>query len=111
MSFSSLLTHNAFVGKRTTSTADSLGYPAVRFVFSSTASPCRIQSISRMNSRISGGETANVVSTHRMFCGVSVPAVERDRVRFNGVDYEVMFVEDAGGCGHHLEIDLVRVMP
>lgn len=118
MSFESLLIHSLQLLRKTasTSTADRYGMPAISYVADSTAYQCRLQPVSGRSgsvrrSSVAEGDTAEVVSTHRLFCLTSVPVEARDRVAIDGITYEVLFAGDAAGHGHHLEVDLVRVTP
>jgi len=47
-----------------------------------------------------------ITSTHRMYCLATVNIKADDKIELNGTWYNVLFVGDASGKGHHYEIDL-----
>jgi hypothetical protein len=52
-----------------------------------------------------------VVSDSVIFLPVGTDVSSRDRIRneANGFEYDVLFVRDSAGHGHHLELDARRI--
>lgn len=67
--------------------------------------PCRVRAVSGreyMDGRVRGE------ATHRIYLPADVAVGSKDRIKVEGVVYDVLTpVRDAGGgVGHHLEVDL-----
>ena len=107
MTFASLLNTTAIV-KRPNFTEDTMGGEAASFSPVATIR-CRIQPMSGRERAMSG--STGVESTHKMFCLYSVDVRPEDEVTSGGFVYQVTFVGDAAGQGHHLEVDLQRREP
>jgi SPP1 family predicted phage head-tail adaptor len=50
-----------------------------------------------------------VSATHKIFFKPDVSIIEKDRVVFDGNNYNVILVTDGAYRGHHLEVYLSRV--
>ncbi len=49
------------------------------------------------------------VGTHELFCPAETDIHPRDEIICDGKRYTVLFVSDAAGRGHHLEVSLEEV--
>lgn len=67
----------------------------------------RLRTISGSEARVADRITRT--ASHRLYCD-PVSISEADRVQVDGKTYEVVFVDDPHGLGHHLEIDLAEAI-
>ena len=82
---------------------DALGQRNGAWADDSTGNPCLLQPKSGKEFK---RDDRVVVSTLKLFLQPGVDVTEDDRIVPGGKTYNVLFVWDAAGRGHHLELDL-----
>ncbi len=107
MSFTKMLRQTGTV-QRATQLQDDIGDTASTFTTSSTIK-CLVQPVSGQVRAVAG--SVGVEVTHKMFCLYSADILESDRLVIGSTIYDVVFVADASGQGHHKEVDLREVRP
>jgi head-tail adaptor len=65
----------------------------------------------RSGREVAGPDLQPIVSDALIFLAAGTDVTERDRIVLGTTTYELLYVKDAGGVGHHLEIDARRVTP
>jgi len=102
MGFKQLLNSTCVIRRFTSSSKDAHGNLVKVWSDLAIDVPCRLQAIR-------GRETTQpvqvVVGTHMLFLEPR-DITEKDRVVIGSDTFEVLFVEDAAGHGHHLEVTL-----
>ena len=105
MGFKQLLNKTCTIRRFTSSSNDAHGNPVKVWSDLATDVPCRLQA---RRGRETTQPVQVVVGTHTLFLEPR-DITERDRVVVATLTYEVLFVSDAAGQGHHLEVDLELV--
>ncbi|KKM74969.1 hypothetical protein LCGC14_1395080 [marine sediment metagenome] len=106
MGFKQLLNATGTIRRFNSSSKDMHGNPVKVWSDLATDVPCRLQP---RRGREAVQPTQVVVGTHVLFLEIGTDITERDRFVFAPDTYEVLFVGDAAGQGHHLEVDLELV--
>ena len=106
MGFKQLLNVTCVIRRFTSSSKDAHGNPIKVWSDLATDVPCRLQP---RRGREAVQPTQVVVGTHVLYLEAGVDITERDRVMVAASTYEVLFVGDAAGQGHHLELELELV--
>lgn len=106
MGFKQLLNASCTIRRFTSTAKDAHGNPVKVWSDLATGVACRLQP---RRGREAVQPTQVVVGTHVLFLEAGVDITEKDQVVFAPDTYEVLFVGDAAGQGHHLEVDLELV--
>lgn len=106
MGFAQLLNKTCVIRRFTSSSNDAHGNPVKVWSDLATDIACRLQP---RRGREAVQPTQVVVGSHVLFLEIGTDITERDRVVVATLTYEVLFVGDAAGQGHHLEVDLELV--
>ena len=108
MSFNSLLNKTATLSSRTV-TANEYG-PTETWSDVYTSVPCAVQPIisreARRNEQVSIYGAEKTESTHTMFLPPTYTITETWRATVDSKTYDIIFVPDAAGRGHHQEVKL-----
>ena len=99
VTFEMLLRHRVSI-RRPTRVRDDLGGERLQFTTIATNVPALVQGLPIRQAEL---------GKYRMWVTFDTDIKERDRVDYNGEEYEVIFIDDAGGQGHHLECDLDEI--
>lgn len=103
MTFTGLL--NTTVNVETqTRTRDTYGTWTEAWSTKYSGMPCRVQPLSGSEQQIYGSE--RVVATHRIYCETDYSITEVNRIKHGSVYYNILFVANAAGHGHHQQIDV-----
>ena len=106
MGFAQLLNKTCVIRRFTSSSKDAHGNLVKVWSDLAIDVACRLQP---RRGREAVQPTQVVVGSHVLFLEAGVDITERDRVVLAADTYEVLFVGDAAGQGHHLEVDLELV--
>lgn len=102
MSFDSRLLHSLVIERATAGAEDSYGQPARTYAALATVKGL-VQPKSYREVALQS-QAGAVVSTHTIFMRPT-DVQEADRILFGSARYEIVGVRDAGGVGHHYELD------
>ena len=105
MSFAGLLNTSVAISRFTKTGEDGNGQPTGTWATVATV-PCRIEPSAGQEIE---SDKEVVISTHRMFLEFGVSITEADRAIVGGDEYNVLLVKNAGGVGHHLEVELEKI--
>lgn len=103
MGFKQMLNATGTIRRFTSTAKNSHGNPVKIWSDLATDVPCRLQP---RRGREAVQPTQVVVGSHILFLEIGTDITERDRVVVSANTYEVLFVADAAGQGHHLEVEL-----
>ena len=103
MGFKQMLNTTCVIRRFTSSSKDAHGNPIKVWSDLATDVPCRLQP---RRGREAVQPTQVVVGSHVLFLEIGTDITERDRFVHAGDTYGVLFVGDAAGQGHHLEVEL-----
>ena len=106
MGFKQMLNVTCVIRRFTSSSKDAHGNLVKVWSDLATDVACRLQP---RRGREAVQPTQVVVGSHVLFLEIGTDITEKDRVVVGATTYEVLFVEDAAGQGHHLEADLELV--
>ena len=102
MGFKQLLNKTCVIRRFTSTAKDAHGNPIKVWSDLATDVPCRLQA---RRGRETTQPVQVVVGTHTLFLEPR-DITEKDQIIIGSDTFEVLFVEDAAGQGHHLEVDL-----
>ena len=103
MGFKQMLNKTCVIRRFTSSSNDAHGNPVKVWSDLATDVPCRLQP---RRGREAVQPTQVVVGSHVLFLEIGTDITERDQFVLAADTYDVLFVGDAAGQGHHLEVDL-----
>ncbi|KKL20077.1 hypothetical protein LCGC14_2459080 [marine sediment metagenome] len=103
MGFRQMLNATGTIRRYSSGSPDAHGNPVKTWSDLATDVPCRLQP---RRGREAVQPTQVVVGSHVLFLEIGTDITERDRVVVATLTYEVLFVGDAAGQGHHLEVEL-----
>ena len=106
MGFKQLLNATGTIRRFTSTAKDAHGNPVKVWSDLATGVACRRQP--RLG-REAVQPTQVVVGSHILYLEIGTDITERDRFVLAADTHEVLFVGDAAGQGHHLEVDLELV--
>ena len=106
MGFKQMLNATCTIRRFTSTAKDAHGNPVKIWADLAIDVVCRLQP---RRGREAVQPTQVVVGTHVLFLEAGVDITEKDQVVLAADTYEVLFVVDAAGQGHHLEVDLELV--
>lgn len=106
MGFRQLLNKTGTIRRYTSSSKDTHGNLVKVWSDLATGVACRLQP---RRGREAVQPTQVVVGSHILYLEIGTDITERDRVVVAASTYEVLFVADAAGQSHHLEVDLELV--
>ena len=104
LEFTNLLTHTCTITRRVKGVTDKWGAKAETLTDVATSVPCMIQASYEMLEFDVRGQKQ--IATMIAFFEITQDIEVDDIVVFNGKDFVVIGVEDAGGQGHHYEVPL-----
>lgn len=103
MGFKQMLNATGTIRRYTSSSKDAHGNLVKVWSDLATDVPCRLQP---RRGREAVQPTQVVVGSHVLFLEIGTDITERDQFVLGASTYEVLFVADAAGQGHHLELEL-----
>ena len=102
--------HTVSVVRRVIGAEDAYGVPSASETVVSATQPALVQE--RAGREVASPEGAGVVvSDALVFLPWGADVTTRDVIVLDGNRYNVLWVRDAGGAGHHIEADAQRVTP